>query len=188
MTILQATYYYQKDNLSGYGDRECCGTSNAALANTILNNQFDLEAERIGLSQPEQIYLDKLCDFGDTTDHDANTRCLRTFGIESAWFTNLRNEDFFKSIAAKIPMVLGFKYKEWGHIVLGIGHENESKIIVNDPFGSRRDSSDSWISTEPGAGRGDVYSINTFNELWEGNLGGGYGRVVYSVNGKATGL
>jgi hypothetical protein len=189
MPVIPVSYYYQTDNLSGQGYRECSSTSNAALANHLLGNQFDRDAAIKGISQPEQIYIERLRKYGDTTDHNANTRCLQSFGIESAFFTNLTNADYFKSIANNIPMVLGLIYKGGGHIVLGVGHsENRKSIIINDPFGSRDGKSDNWLSTSPESGKGDVYSLNTFNMLWEGHLGQGYGRRVYSVNGISTNL
>lgn len=97
-----------------------------------------------------------------------------------------------RSIDAKIQVVLGFEYKQSGHIVLGVGH-NKTPLegwtaIVHDPNGKRRGSSNDWISNAPTAGRLDVYSERTFNEVWRGNEGNGWGRWVKSVRGKTTGL
>lgn len=195
MKILEVPYYYQIDNPSGEGYRECCGTSNAAMLNFVTDGWLDAEAKRLGIAQPEQIYLDRLfADYGDSTDHNANTRCLRSFGVESEWKTDLTNQDFIRSINLDIPMVLGFEYKKSGHIVLGIGYceQNEKTgqswlAYVNDPNGKRRNSSNDWISNAPLAGRLDTYSENTFNTVWQGNLGNGWGRIVHSVRGKRTG-
>lgn len=196
MKILKVSYYYQTDNLGGEGYRECCGTSNAALLNAVTDGWLDAEAKRLGIAQPEEIYLKRLfSEYGDTTDHDANTRCLRSFGIESSWRTNLTTADYVRSIDLDIPPVLGFEYKQYGHIVIGVGYRKKDTknnqpwlAYINDPYGKRAGSSNNWESTAPTAGKLDVYSENTFNMVWKGHLAEGWGRVVHSVRGKKTGL
>jgi hypothetical protein len=196
MKILDVPYYYQIDNPGGQGFRECCATSNAMLLNSITDGWLDAEAKRLGISQPEQIYLDRLySDYGDTTDHNANTRCLRSFGVESEWRTDLTNRDYMRSIDNEIAMVLGFEYKDSGHIVIGAGYRPKNLktgqpwlAYINDPNGQRRNTTNTWISNAPLAGKLDVYSENTFNTVWEGHLGKGWGRLVYSIHGKATRL
>ena len=193
MKMLDVSYYFQSDNPSGDGVRECCGTSNAMMLNFVTDNSLDKEAKRLGIEQPEQIYLDRLADYGDTTDHGANTRCLLSFGVESEWFTNLTTQDFMNSINHRIPLVMGLCYKNRGHVSLGVGYRlervNEPWIAYfNDPYGSRDEFRDSWLSNEPLAGKMDVYSKNTFEIVWQGFAGNGWGRLVSKVNGKSTGL
>ena len=193
MKVLDVPYYYQIDNPSGEGSRECCGTSNAAMLNFVTGNSLNKEAIRLGIDQPEQIYLDRLRDYGDTTDHGANTRCLSSFGVESQWYTNLTTNDFMKSIDCKIPMVLGLIYKRHGHVPLGIGYQLEARnkpwlAYINDPNGSRDGFSDNWLSNEPLAGKRDIYSQETFQAVWQGFSGNGWGRLVFKVNGIPTGL
>lgn len=195
MPIIECSYYFQRDNPSGEGERECGGTSNAAFLNQLTKNSLDIQAKEEGISQPEWIYLKRLRDFGDTTDHDANTRCLRSFGVESSWYTDLTNQDYMRLIDAGIAPVLGFNYKESGHIVHGVGYRPRNEKLgqkwvayINDPNGSRRESSDSWISNSATAGKLDVYSENTFNLVWEGHLGRGWGRIPHSINGVPTGF
>lgn len=185
--ILPASYYYQTDNPSGYGFRECCGTSNAMLANFLLNGELDSEAREKGIAQPESIYLKQLALYGDSTDHDANTRALRDFGIDSYWSTSLTLDDYYLSICSGIPVVMGLDYKgpDQGHIVCGVGFKLRDKIVVHDPYGAREGTTDYWLSNLPEAGKFDEYQIGSIIRLWL--IGGlGWGRVVTAVKGVAT--
>lgn len=188
---LPVNYYYQTDNPSGYGFRECCGTSNAMMLNYLLNGYLETEAKLDKLSQPEAVYLNRLAEYGDTTDHDANTRAIKSFGVDSYWSTSLTLEDYYKSIRNGIPLVLGLDYKgpDNGHIVCGVGFNTKAKIVVHDPYGARQGATDYWINnggdiTE--AGKFDVYGLGTFEALWFPSGSLGWGRIVTHINGLPT--
>lgn len=186
--ILPSTYYYQTDNPSGQGYRECCGTSNAIMLNAVLNGWLDAEAASQGIEQPESIYLSVLAEEGDTTDHGANTRALRRFGIESYWATNLTFDFYYKSIQAGIPVVMGLLYKgpNHGHVVCGNGYKLPNILYVHDPYGARERATDYWISNLPEAGKNDEYTIGTMSKLWLPEVNDGHGRVVVSIKGVDT--
>lgn len=186
--ILPASYYYQIDNPSGDGPRECCGTSNAILLNWITNGRLDEIARQKRIEQPESIYLDRLAEYGDTTDHNANTAALLSFGIDSYWSTSLRPVDYFEAIRKQIGMVLGLEYKRAGHIVFGVGFDiNKRQLIIHDPNGAREGTTDYWISNSPEAGKFDEYSVDSFIKLWLPD-GNGWGRIVTSIDGRPTGM
>jgi len=184
--VLPVKYYYQTDNPSGYGYRECNGTANATMLNYLLNGQLDATAAKNKIAQPESIYLDVLKQYGDTTDHTANTEALNQFGIDSYWSTSLTFDDYYLSIRNSIPMVLGLDYKVAGHIVCGVGFELRDRIIVHDPFGAREGTTDYWLSNLPEAGKFDVYSIESMTRLWLVGGSGGWGRVVTRIDGRPT--
>lgn len=191
--VLPVSYYYQTDNPTGTGWRECCATSNAMMANALLNGWFDAEAQREKIGQPEMIYLDRLANYGDTTDHAANTKTLRSFGIDSYWSTSLTLEDYYLSISNGIPMVMGLAYKgpDQGHIVCGIGIKRKKRVaIVHDPYGARLGPTDEWLSNLPEAGKADVYGFETLEELWFPDEGNGrtlgWGRIVTHIKGQPT--
>ena len=198
--LLDVPYYFQLDNTGGRGYRECWATSNAALANFLLKGQFDKTYKKLGYREPEDVYFARLADFGDTTNHDANTACLKTFGIISHWRTNLTNADYMRSIDAGIPMVLGVSYfnadgSDFGHVTLGIGYSlavAEKNLpwyaILNDPYGRRDGYKSRWLSTEPVAGKMEKYLEDTFERIWHGKKKDGWGRWVEFVNGVKTGL
>lgn len=192
--ILPASYYWQRDNPSGEGYRECCGTSNAIMLNHLLKGKLDADAKRDRVSQPESYYLNVLAEEGDTTDHGANDRALRRFGIESYWSTSLTLEDFYLAIEHGIPMVMGLDYQgpSKGHIVCGVGINRKKRIAyVHDPNGARLGATDEWISNLPEAGKFDVYGIETLETLWfprddRGKRTLGWGRIVESILGQPT--
>lgn len=189
---LPVSYYFQTDNPGGYGHRECSATSNAMLLNFLKKNWLNAEALERGLKQPESIYLTELDNWGDTTNHDANTATLRKFGIESYWSTSLTLEDLYLALRNNIPLVVGLDYKgpDHGHIALVKGFkmlDDAGDIIeVHDPYGSRLGFSDEWISNLPEAGKNDKYTLSTFERLWfpDGSLG--WGRIPTHVDGVKT--
>lgn len=189
--LLTVPYFSQLDNDSGQGGRECCGTSNAMMLNFLLakarvSSLLEL-AKRKGI-EPETIYFDVLSKYGDTTDHNANTQALREFGIESYWATNLSFKELLKSLRSGIPLVMGLHYKNWGHIVTGIGYRfDHNATIVHDPFGARAGDSDNWAATGGDSGKADIYSDRVLQSLWC-NGADGWGRIVTSVLKVPTGL
>lgn len=190
--LLSASYYWQTNNPSGQGPRECCGTANAILLNYLLEGKLDKQAAKKGISQPEAIYLDRLAHYGDTTNHQANTQALSDFGVESFWSTSLTLADLYLSLRNNIPMVMGLDYFNHGHIVCGVGLKLlAGLLIVHDPYGARLGPSNDWLSLLPEAGKYDRYTLDTFCRLWfpkdeNGKETLGWGRIVTSINGKPT--
>lgn len=190
--LLTVPYFSQLDNDSGEGYRECCGTSNAMMLNFLLAKARvpSLSDRAIGQGiEPETVYFDVLAKYGDTTDHTANTAALEDFGIESYWATNLSFNDLLTSLRAGIPLVVGFHYKSWGHIACAIGYDfSKNAAIVHDPFGVRAGDSDDWAATGGDSGKADIYSDRVLQSLWCSGGSNGWGRIVTSVCGQATGL
>lgn len=185
--ILPATYYYQTDNPSGEGYRECCATSNAIMLNYVRNGWLDSQAAERKIAQPESIYLEQLGLHGDTTNHAANTRALRDLGVDSYWSTSLKLDDLYASIRNGIPLVAGLDYKGSGHIVTVVGFDVKKRtVIVHDPYGARLGASNEWLSNLPEAGKFDIYSLDTFEELWFPDGSQGWGRVVTCIMGVPT--
>jgi hypothetical protein len=190
--LLPASYYWQTNNPSGEGPRECCGTANAILLNYLLGGELDRQAAQKGISQPEAIYLDRLAHHGDTTNHGANTAASADFGVESFWSTSLTLADLYLALRNNIPMVLGLDYFSHGHIVCAVGLKLVAGLlIVHDPYGARLGPSNEWLSLLPEAGKYDRYTLDTLCRLWfpkdeNGDDTLGWGRIVTSINGKPT--
>jgi Peptidase_C39 like family len=189
--LLTVPYFSQLDNDSGEGFRECCATSNAMMLNYLLAKarvpSLTQQAAGKGI-EPETVYFDVLSKYGDTTDHGANTRALREFGIESRWATNLSFEDLLRSLRSGTPLVMGLHYKGWGHIVCAIGYDfSRNATIVHDPFGARAGDSNDWAATGGDSGKADPYSDRVLQSLWC-NGSDGWGRIVTSILGTPTGL
>ena len=107
---LDVPYFNQLDNDSNYfgsGFRQCCLTSNAMAANFILQDRglesLEQRAKRLGLFEAESAYGEVLKNYGDSTDHTANTEALREFGLDSYFSTSLSVENAIASLDKKLP-------------------------------------------------------------------------------------
>jgi hypothetical protein len=190
---LPVNYRGQTDNdwhpTFGHGYRQCNLTSCTMLADFLLEGELSRRAAAEGLGEPESLYQKVLATYGDTIDHNAQTRALSDLGIESHYTQQtLSAEDLLLSLRQGIPVVIGVKYKTGGHIVLLVGHDPARRLwLVHDPFGTRHGSSDSYDIGIGGAY--DEYSYDTFDRiLWDRGPGTADGRIVTGIKGKPTGL
>jgi hypothetical protein len=190
---LPVKYRGQTDNdwhpTFGNGYRQCNLTSCTMLADFLLNGELSRSAAAKGLKEPESAYQKLLARYGDTTDHNCQSKALKDLGIESYYSQQtIAADDLLLSLSKGIPVVIGVKYKSGGHIVLVVGHDPDRKLwLVHDPFGTRHGASDSY---DIGIGGSyDEYSYDTFDRIfWDRGPGSGDGRIVTSVKGKPTGL
>lgn len=188
---LPVAYRSQLDNddsIFGPGWRQCNTTSNTMLADYLLNGDLTRQAKEQGFPEPESVYMRVVVKYGDTTDHDAQTKALRELGIESYFSYTLSSKDMLTSLKAGIPVVVGFAYKGSGHICIVVGYDPEKQSwLVHDPYGTRHGASDSYDVGVGGAY--DVYSNSVMQQVfWDQGGEAGWGRIVTSVKGKPTGL
>lgn len=188
---LPAAYRSQLDNdqaIFGPGWRQCNTTSNTMLADYLLDGQLTQMAKEQGYPEPESVYMRLVAKYGDTTDHAAQTGALQELGIESYFSYTLSSKDLLLSLNAGIPIVVGFAYKGSGHICVIVGHDPLKRgWLVHDPYGTRHGASDSY---DVGVGgEFDLYSYDVMQQVfWDQGGESGWGRIVTSVKGKATGL
>lgn len=188
---LPVTYRSQLDNdtsVFGPGWRQCNTTSNTMLADYLLEGELSQTAKAKGYPEPESVYMRIVAKYGDTIDHEAQTKALRELGIESYFSYTLSAKDLLLSLKAGIPVVVGFAYKGSGHICLIVGHDPVKQVwLVHDPYGSRHGASDSY---DVGVGGSfDAYNHSTMQQIfWDQGGEAGWGRIVTSVKGKSTGL
>jgi hypothetical protein len=190
-TIKFKVPYFAQIDTRPDGWRYCCAHSNAMIAAHCLGEDYFRQAANY--NQAEQYYIDELQQFGDTTDHDANTATLASLGIQSYWSQTLSPRDIQSSLLLGMPVVVGFKYKTSGHICVIVGRDG-GDWLVHDPYGRRNGTSNSYfvLATDGGReGAYDRYSASAMDSIfWD--LGGsdresGWGRIVTSVKGKTTG-
>ncbi|MEM9567781.1 MAG: C39 family peptidase [Cyanobacteria bacterium P01_E01_bin.34] len=186
---LGVKYYSQLDNATdvfGPGSRQCCTSSNAMLLNYLLDGKLDVLALQQSQGQAESVYDDFVARYGDTTNHDAQTRALQEFGVKSYWSTSLSQDFLLKSLKANVPVVIGVLYKRSGHIVVVVGHDPaRSGFLVHDPYGTRKGTSNLYAIGQ--GGEYDLYTYSTLRTLFDPKKNG-WGRVVTSVKGTPTGL
>lgn len=193
--LLNVPYFCQLDNsteLFGPGSRQCNLTSHAMAIEFILKDHsmttLSTIARQKNLSEPESAYGEVLNGFGDTTDPDAHTQALRSFGLESYWSTTLDIDRIISSIDKRLPMPIGVEYHDSGHIICAVGYNLEREIIyMNDPYGARSGSEDYYAVIGNGAGKFDTYSFDTMRKIWVKSEDG-WGRVFTAISGVATGL
>ncbi len=191
ITKLPVAYRSQLDNdqaVFGPGWRQCNTTSNTMLADYLLDGQLTQMAKEQGHPEPESVYMRLVAKYGDTIDHAAQTEALRELGIESYFSYTLSSKDLLLSLNAGIPIVVGFAYKGSGHICVIVGHDPIKRgWLVHDPYGTRHGASDSY---DVGVGgEFDLYSYDVMQQVfWDQGGESGWGRIVTSVKGKATGL
>ncbi len=171
-----------------YDWRQCNTTSNTMLANYLLKGDLTNKAKEKGLLEPESIYMRIVAKYGDTTDHNAQTKALSELGIESYFSYTISSKDVLLSLKAGIPVIAGFAYKFSGHICILVGHDPAKKIwFVHDPYGTRHGASDNYDIGIGGAF--DPYTYDTMQRIfWDQGGESGWGRIVTSIKGKPTGL
>ncbi len=187
---LDVPYFSQIDNETdkfGSGRRQCNVTANAMLADYLLKGELTQTAQDLGMAEPEDYYDDIVAKYGDTTNNWAQTQALSDLGIASEWLTwQLTQEDIRRSLDQGIPMVIGVKFKVSGHILVVVGEDEvRGGFLIHDPFGIRAGSSDHY---QIGAdGSYDFYTYKTLKIIFDPQANG-WGRIVKSVRGEATGL
>lgn len=192
---LDTPYFNQTDNdirFFGDGSRQCCLTANAMAAEHLLKTHgletLSKRATRLGLSEPESAYGQVLNDFGDTTDHTANTAALAELGLKSYFSTSLSIDNAIASLKKGIPMPMGLHYKASGHIVCAVGVDTDNDFFyIHDPYGVRAGLADYYHAIGGQSGKYDRYSFAIMYDLWA-SASDGWGRVFTSVGGKPTGL
>lgn len=188
---LNVPYFMQLDNdptVFGPGWRQCNTTSNTMLADYLLKGKLSEAAAAKSYPEPESLYMRLVAKYGDTTDHDAQTKALKDLGIDSYFSYSLSPQDLMLSLSYGIPVVVGFAYKGSGHICCITGHDPVKKAyLVHDPYGIRHGTSDSYDVGIPAAF--DPYPYNTMQLIyWDMGGEAGWGRIVTAVGGQPTGL
>jgi hypothetical protein len=157
---LNVPYYQQMNNDAsvsniGAGWRQCNTTSNCMLADYLLQGKLTQAAKQKGYPEPESVYMRIVSKYGDTTDHNAQTKALREIGINSYFSYTISSKDVMLSLSYGIPVVAGFAYKSSGHICVIVGHDPVKRVfLVHDPYGIRYGTSDSydvnaWAAFDP---------------------------------------
>lgn len=167
---LKVAYDSQLDNNQDYfgaGHRQCNFTSHWMLVRFLKPELLESDFEK------------SWANFGDTTDHEAGTQCLATFGIKSEWRYDLSKRRIMDQLALGFPVPLGVAYKKSGHIVLATGY-NEQGLLIHDPYGVRHGINDSYDVGANGAY--DQYTWKTLDQiLLDGGPSAGWGRIVEKV-------
>ncbi|OZH52345.1 hypothetical protein AFK68_24950 [Hydrocoleum sp. CS-953] len=187
---LDVPYFSQLDNDTLYfgpGSRQCNLTS-CSMFLAGLKPQLREESRHANYKEFESFYGETLAKYGDTTDHDAQTKALRDFGVETYFSYTLSHADLMLCLKAGYPIVLGLAYHGSGHMVVATGFNlDKEEIFIHDPYGVRHGASGVYDIGVNGSY--DPYSFATLEQIWL-DLGAeaGWGRVPIAIDNKKTGL
>lgn len=173
---LDVPYFSQLDNCTDYhgaGSRQCNLTSHA-MALAYLKPDFISSSIKKQYREPESYLGYFLNLWGDTTDHEAMSRCLKeNFNIRSHWSYDLNKSEILTQLENQKPVPIGVAWRTSGHIVLVVGCDNRG-LLVHDPYGIRRGD-----GYDVGAdGSFDHYSWSLLEDVfWELGYESGWGRI-----------
>lgn len=164
---LPVPYFSQRDNQVDWW--RTCNTSSCAMVAKYLGAKISGDDD----------YYQYVIKYGDTTDHDVQTKALADVGIKSTWHTTLDFDDLDKSLANGLPVVIGILHhgslespSGGGHMLVVIGRNEKGDYIVNDPYG---DLLSEYSDTNGGS---LIYPRRVLEHRWtvEGK-NSGYGRL-----------
>ncbi len=177
---LAVPYFRQGDSaIPGQGPRMCFSSSCAMLVAYLKPNAL------AGPGQPDDKYLQRVLQYGDTTDAQAQLRALRHFGVDATFRSNLDWDDVDAQLARKLPVPIGILHhgpntapNGGGHWVLVIGRDADgSRYLVHDPAGEL-----DLVSGGYGLGRAGLavwYSAANLGRRWMvDGKGSGWGILV----------
>ncbi|MCT7979834.1 C39 family peptidase [Laspinema olomoucense] len=169
--LLPVPWFPQTDNYRDPG--RTCNSSSCAMC---------LEFFKPGTlpgAKGDDKYLEVVFQYGDSPDHDVQTKALKYFGLKSTWYENLSFEDVYKELEAGRPAVIAILHHGTldaacgGHIIVVCGRTENGDFIVNDPYGSLNDGYQGPVEN----GKNAVYRKQEMSRRWTvDGPGSGWGR------------
>ena len=159
--ILSVPYFYQLDNVSGTGYRECFSSSCAMIA------------AYYGLVKSDDEYNKIRAKYGDTTNKDAQLAALRSLGLKATFITNGNSALLENEIRNGRPVAVGWLHQGsinyptgGGHWTCCIGFTSDA-FVHNDPNGEADMSNGGYVSNSAARGKGVKYSKKNWLRRWE---------------------
>ena len=162
---LKVRHMIQLDN-GPNGYRQCFTTSCAMLLEylrpgTLSGPNGDLE------------YLERVEEYGDTTDSAAQVKALQSYGLDVEFVMDASWETLEEQIRKGFPVPCGWLHKGHvsspsggGHWSCVIGLDGES-AVMNDPYGEADLVEGGYVDTWITAGRAVRYSQKNWGRRWE---------------------
>lgn len=160
---LKVVYYSQRDSeVAGQASRMCFSSSCAMLVATLKPGVLK------GANGDDQ-YLQRVRQYGDTTDANAQIKALASYGIKAEFRQNCDWKDLERQIDRGIPVPCGFlhhgpssKPTGGGHWLIVIGY-TPTAVIVNDPWGEMLVAEGRYAGNR---GAGLAYSRKNWGPRW----------------------
>jgi hypothetical protein len=167
---LMVTYFSQRDNASGQGNRECFSSSCAMVAAYYGKVKGDDEYNVIRAR------------FGDTTNADAQVKALQSLGLKASFITDGTQALLQNEIKEGRPVAVGWLHYGPSSAPIGGGHWsvvvgfNSQAYIHNDPFGKANIINGGYLSAS--GGNNVSYSKTNWLPRWRVNGTGGWAILV----------
>ena len=159
---LKVPYFAQLDSATDQGRRMCFSSSCAMLLSTIRPGLIH------GPNADDQ-YLARVRMYGDTTSHLAQTRALKSFGVEAEFTQRADFAAIERSIQRGVPVPVGYLHRGpidkpagGGHWAIVIGYDPDA-LILHDPLGEAVLISGATLAR---TGQGVRYSRKNFGRRW----------------------
>lgn len=172
---LNVPYFAQLDSVTGEGYRMCFSSTCAMLAEFLRPGCL----KRSG-RQPDDVYLEIVKRYGDTTQPEAQIRALRVLSIEAAMRYDGQIANLVAQLRAGIPTAAGWLHR--GHVSAptGGGHwslvkgwdEARGQFIFHDPNGEADLVRGGYVTTTLGSGKNQRYSEKNWGRRWMVGAGG----------------
>ena len=160
---LKVPYFSQRDSaLSGQAQRMCFSSSCAMLT-------AFLRPGSIGGPNADDQYLQRVMQYGDTTDANAQIKALASYGITARFVQNADWADLERQINRGVPIPCGFLHHGTSAAPSGGGHWlivtgiTRSAVIVGDPWGEMLVAEGIYTSSR---GSGLAYSRKNWGPRW----------------------
>lgn len=160
---LKVPYYSQRDSaVDGQAQRMCFSSSCAMLT-------AYLRPGSITGPNPDDQYLKRVQQYGDTTSGIAQIKALASYGITARFVHNADWADIERQINRGVPVPCGFLHHGpssaptgGGHWLIVIGY-TPTAVIVNDPWGEMLVAQGSYLGPR---GAGLCYSRKNWGPRW----------------------
>ena len=161
--VLDAPYFWQRDNRSGQGERSCFSSS-MAMALDYLRPEV--------IEGDDDWYLGIVFYFGDTVSVDAQVRAARSLGYKANFHMDGTKEDLERQIDNDVPVPMGVLHKGplsnptgGGHYICLVGY-NETEFIVHDPYGRMDLDNGGYAAAGPTDGKFVRYDKEKLLKRW----------------------
>lgn len=158
---LNVPYFYQLDNVSGTGYRECFSSSCAMIAAYYGKVNSDDEYNKIRAK------------FGDTTDPSAQVKTLQHLGLKASFVRNGNTAKLENEIRNGRPVATGWLHRGTADAPMGGGHWTccigftTDAFVFNDPNGEADMVNGGYVSNSASRGKGVKYSKKNWLKRWE---------------------
>ncbi|RPJ31964.1 MAG: hypothetical protein EHM17_14520 [Verrucomicrobiaceae bacterium] len=158
---LSVPYFYQLDNVSGTGYRECFSSSCAMIS------------AYYGLVKSDDEYNAIRAKYGDTTNKDAQLATLHSLGLKAKFITNGNAALLENELRNGRPVAVGWLHQGNVNYPTGGGHWTccvgftPDAFVHNDPNGEADMVNGGYVSNSASRGKGVKYSRKNWLRRWE---------------------